>query len=115
MTISTLMMLLSLAVQGAYFWARDAASPNPPAQFLISDIAWLIALCSLIVYKRHPYVTIACSWGLLLTVSIILWRFYFSHSFASLLLMNSAAATNVFFAHAGVRVRRARMGHAAPK
>jgi hypothetical protein len=104
--VSFSMMLLSLIIQGAYFWARDAVTPNLPVQFLISDVVWAASLCSLAIYGKFPWVTVICSWGLLLTVTVFLRKFYFSHTFASTLLMSSAATANVFFAHYGVWIRR---------
>jgi hypothetical protein len=105
---SFFMMLLALAAQGLYFWVRDAVTPHLPVQFFVSDIVWAINLCSLFLYKRYPWITITCSWGLLLTVTVFLWRFYAPHTLNSTLLLNSAAITNVFFAHYGVRARKKR-------
>ena len=105
--ISAIMMLASLALQGLYFWARDAVTPDLPAQFVFSDLVWLVTLCSLVLYWRYPWVTLTCSWGLLFTVTVVLWRFYFNHTLTSLLLMSSAALSNVFFAHFGLHLRKA--------
>jgi hypothetical protein len=69
---SFLMMLLALILQGVYFWARDAVTLNLPVQFLMSDVVWTTTLCSLVLYRKYPWVTVACSWGLLLTVKVLL-------------------------------------------
>jgi hypothetical protein len=104
--LSLAMMVLSLVIQGFYFWARDAVTPHLPVQFFVSGLVWVVTVCSLVLYRRYPWITITCSWGLLFTVSVVLWAFYFYHTLASLLLMNSAALTNVFFAHLGLRFRK---------
>ena len=98
-TFSFLMMLFALIVQGLYFWARDAVTPHLPTQFFLSDVVWAVTLCSLVAYRRYPWVTIACSWSLFFTVTIVLWKFYFSHTIPSMLLLTSAATTNHLFAH----------------
>jgi hypothetical protein len=100
--ISFVMMLLSLLLQGGYFWARDAVTPDLPARFFFFDVIWVVALCSLAFYWRFPWVTLLCGWGLLFTVTVVLWQFHFQHTMVSLLLMSSAALSNVFFAHLGL-------------
>jgi hypothetical protein len=56
-TFSRLMMLLSFIAQGLYFWARDAVTQHLPTQFFLSDVVWAVTLCSLVVYRRYPWVT----------------------------------------------------------
>lgn len=104
--VSFIIMALSLIAQGCYFWFRDAVTPNLPIQFIVSDIVWVATLLSLLCYWRYPVVTITCSWGLLITVTMCLSSFYFSHNFILMLLMSSAAITNTVFAHYGLYARR---------
>ena len=108
------MMALSVALQGLYFWARDAVTPDLPAQFLTSDVVWFVTLCSLALYRRHPWITIACSWALLFTTTVVLWKFSFYHTWARMVIMSSAATTNVFFAHLGLHLREKRQRVKSP-
>ena len=68
---SLAMMILALIAQGLYFWARDAVTPTLTTGFFVSDVVWLVTLCSLLCYRRYPWITITCSWGLLLTVGVL--------------------------------------------
>lgn len=108
--LSVTIMVIALVLQGLDFWARDAVTPNLPLQFLFSDWVWLVTLCSVAFYWRYPWVTLICSWGLFLTVTVVLWRFYFPHT---MLLLSSAATLNLLFAHLGVHFRKTK-GPALP-
>jgi hypothetical protein len=105
-TLSFVMMVLSLILQGLFFWARDAVTPKLPVQFFASDLVWAAALVSLLFYWRYPWVTIAFSWALFLTVGIVLEPFSFYHTVAWFLKMNSLVITNLAFAHLGLYLRR---------
>jgi hypothetical protein len=41
--VSFAIMRLTFLLQGAYFWARNAVTPDPlPVRFLVSDVLWVI-------------------------------------------------------------------------
>ncbi len=103
--LSFVFMATSLVVQGLYFWARDAVSPNLSWGFYISDIVWCVTMCSLFFYRRRPWITIACSWGLVITVATVYWRYYSYYRLSTLLLISCPSAANVLLAHFGLYLR----------
>jgi hypothetical protein len=109
--LSFVMMCISLALQGAYFWARDSVTPDPlPSAFFASDVVWVAAMLSLLFYRRWPWVTIAASWILFLTSAIVLRRYVFDRSLLGFVKVNSFVMTNLIFAHLGLYNRRRVVG-----
>jgi len=102
MVLCLIAMFLCLTLQGANFWARDAATPNIPAPFLASDIVWAISLLSLLFYRLCPWLTVGCGWALLLTVVFVLTPITGSFTPFGFLDQNTFAIANVFFAHVGI-------------
>jgi hypothetical protein len=100
-------MALSLIAQGLYFWARDLVTPSLPREFFASDVIWAITLCSLFFYRRYPWITITCSWGLLLTLPTLYWTHFSYYRLTTLLIVSAPSLTNVVFFHLGLRSRRA--------
>jgi hypothetical protein len=105
--LSVVMMVLSLIAQGVYFWARDLVTPSLPGEFFASDVVWTITLFSLLCYKRYPWVTITCSWGLLFTVAMLYWTHFSHYMVTTLLIVSAPSVINVVFAHLGLRSRTA--------
>lgn len=104
--VSLSMMALSLMAQGAYFWIRDWVTPDPlPFKFFLSDAIWLVALCSLAAYKRFPWITLACSWGLALTVMVVYWPHHSYYGAGTMLRIVSPSLINLLFAHLILRLR----------
>jgi hypothetical protein len=103
--LSFVIMCVTLLLQGAYFWARDAVTPNPlPASFFVSDVVWAASLIPLILYRWHPLVTVVSAWILFLTLAIILEP-YSEHTLRWFVWRNSLVITNLVFAHVGLHFK----------
>lgn len=103
---SFVMMCLALISQGLYFWARDGVTQHLPLAFLVSDVVWTIALLSLGLFRRYPWVTLACAWILFLTSAIVLEPFALVHSLSWFFKRNCFTLVNLVFAHSGFYFKR---------
>src|SRR5579884_1315580 len=102
---SVLMMCLSIVLQGAYFWFRDAFARTLPAAFFASDLVWVLCLISLLLFRWWPWLTVVCAWGLFLTIAIVLEPYTGDYTPLGFLKINCLALTNLFFAHLGVHLK----------
>jgi len=109
LTLAFMGMVTSLMAQGLYFWARDSVTRDLSGGFFVSDVVWAVTLCSIVCYRRYPWITITCSWGLLLTVAIVYWRYYAYYRFTALLIISLPSVASVFFAQLGLHLRRKRL------
>jgi hypothetical protein len=104
--LSFVMMCATLVLQGFFFWARDAVTPNPlPAAFFISDLLWTASLIPLVLYRWYPVVTVVSAWTLFLAMAIILEP-YSEHTLSWFVRRNSLVITNLVFAHVGLHFKR---------
>lgn len=103
-----IIMFVSLILQGLYFWARDAVTPDLPPAFLASDLIWGASFLSLLLYRRYPWVTIAFAWALLLMTAVVLAPFSFDHTLRWFFVTNSLTIANLVSAHVGWYLKRKR-------
>ena len=104
--VSFVIMCLTFLLQGAYFWARDAVTPDPlPVPFLVSDVLWAVSLIPLILYRWYPVVTVVSAWILFLVMSLILEP-YSRHTLTWFVWRNSLVISNLVFAHVGLHFKR---------
>lgn len=108
-TLCFAMMTITLLLEGAYLWARDAVTRDLPFAFLASDVVWTITIFSLIFHRRWPWVTVASAWVLFLTSAIVLEPFAFGHTTSAFIGRNALVLVNLLFAHMGLYYRRKEM------
>lgn len=98
---SVIIMFAALALQGMYLLARDAVTQHLSTGFLASDYTWLLALISLLFFKRLPIFTIICAWIAFLTFAVLLESLSQTPTILRFLEGNGLLITNVLFAHLG--------------
>ena len=94
-------MWVSILLQGAWFWARDAVTPSLPSAYVISDAAWLACFISLFLFKIRPKITVLVAWLFFLTVGIVLEPYSY-HEVLWFFERTSLAILNVLFGHLGL-------------
>lgn len=103
--ICVVIMVICLALQGVYFFLRDAATPHLSSAFFLSDCAWALALLSVVFYRRYPVATLIAGWLAFGVFAIGLEKSAEEHSLTWFFVRNSLIITFLMAAHFGVFVK----------
>ncbi len=99
MAICLVGMCVTLLLQGAFFFARDAATPDLPRMFIISDYCWLFMFLSLFAWKRWPIVTLLACWVGFVAIACVTQPNAKEKTIGWFFLSNSVLVSTVLLAH----------------
>jgi hypothetical protein len=98
-------MICSVVLQGLYFFARDAVTPNLPHSFYVSDWAWAAAMLSVVFIGRLPILTLVMGWASFVVIAIDLEPTTYDHSVSWFLWRHCLMLTYLVAAHVAAYLR----------